>query len=115
MTLVPDRPIESDPEFQRLWADDDHEHEMSEPDDNECKFHLKWIGMDEYLSFDNGIVADTRDEMDRLVDFWIYEDGLEIKQHPHNGIQSDTSGAGALQISAGIHDWNCNGEVEWDE
>lgn len=89
---VPDRPIESDPEFQRLWGDDDHQHQMDEVEDNETQFNLHWFGMDEYLSFDNGIIADTRDEMDRLVDFWIREDGLDIKQHPHNGVQSDTDG-----------------------
>ena len=87
---IPDRPIESDPEFQRLWGDDDHQHSMDYPDDNDTQFNLHWFGMDEYLSFDNGIIADTREEMDRLVDFWIYEDGLEIKQHPHNGLESDT-------------------------
>ena len=89
---VPDRPIESDPEFQRLWGDDDHQHQMDEVEDNDTQFNLHWFGMDEYLSFDNGIIADTRDEMDRLVDFWIREDGLDIKQHPHNGVQSDTAG-----------------------
>jgi len=89
---VPDRPIESDPEFQRLWGDDDHQHQMDEVEDNDTQFNLHWFGMDEYLSFDNGIIADTRDEMDRLVDFWIREDGLDIKQHPHNGVQSDTDG-----------------------
>jgi hypothetical protein len=92
MCDVPDRPIESDPEFQRLWGDDDHQHQMDEVEDNDTQFNLHWFGMDEYLSFDNGIIADTRDEMDRLVDFWIREDGLDIKQHPHNGVQSDTDG-----------------------
>ena len=89
---VPDRPIESAPEFQRLWGDDDHQHQMDEVEDNDTQFNLHWFGMDEYLSFDNGIIADTRHEMDRLVDFWIREDGLAIKQHPHNGVQSDTDG-----------------------
>ena len=89
---IPDRPIESDPEWQRLWGDDDHEHSMDYPDDNDTQFNLHWFGVDEYKSFDNGIIADTRDEMDQLVDFWIYEDGFEIKQHPHNGKESDIQG-----------------------
>tara|TARA_R110002074_G_scaffold104047_1_gene224624 strand:- start:260 stop:661 length:402 start_codon:yes stop_codon:yes gene_type:complete len=89
---VPDRPISADPNFQRMWGDDDYVHEMDEVEDNDTQFNLHWFGMDEYLSFDNGIIADTRDEMDRLVDFWIREDNLEIKQHPHNGKESDVHG-----------------------
>ena len=96
MPDVPDRPIEDDPEFQRLWGDCDHVQAMEDPDGNDTQFKLHWFGMEEYLSFDNGIIADTRQEMDRLVDFWIHEDGLEIKQHPHDGRESDTT-AGMVQ------------------
>ena len=60
MRDVPDRPIEDDPEFQRLWGDCDHAHEMDEPDENDTRFKLTWAGMDEYKSFDNGIIARLR-------------------------------------------------------
>jgi hypothetical protein len=89
---VPDRPISADPNFQRLWGDDDHVHEMDEPDQNDTQFNLHWFGMDEYLSFDSGLIADTRDEMDRLVDLLVNECDLEVKQHPHNGEESDVHG-----------------------
>ena len=91
MPDVPDRPISADPEFQRLWGDDDHVHTMEDPEENDTRFKLTWIGMDDYKSFDNGIIADTREEMDRLVDFFVYEDGLAVMQYPHDGKQSDTS------------------------
>ena len=91
MPDVPDRPISADPEFQRLWGDDDHVHAMDDPEQNDTRFILTWVGMVEYKSFDNGIIADTRQEIDRLVDFWIYEDGLQIKQYRHDGSVSDTS------------------------
>jgi hypothetical protein len=48
--------------------------------------------MDEYLSFDSGLIADTRDEMDRLVDLLRNECGLEVSQHPHNSEESDVQG-----------------------
>jgi hypothetical protein len=89
---IPERPIENDPEWQRLWGDDDHEHLMELPNDNDVEFRLNWFGVDEYKSFDSGLIAETRDEMDLLVDFWIHEDGLEIKQHLHNGEESDING-----------------------
>ena len=89
---VPDRPISADPNFQRMWGDDDHVHEMDKPESNDTQFNLHWFGMDEYLSFDSGLIADTRDEMDRLVDLLRNECGLEVVQHPHNGEESDVQG-----------------------
>jgi hypothetical protein len=107
MPDVPDRPISADPEFKRLWGDDDHVHAMDDPNDNDTQFKLTWVGMDEYKSFDNGIIADTRQEMDRLVDFWVYEDGLEIMQHRHDGKESDTS---ADMVPADVIEGNPSGQ-----
>ena len=107
MPDVPDRPISADPEFQRLWGDDDHVHAMDDSEENDIRFKLTWVGMDEYKSFDNGIIADTRQEMDRLCDFWIYEDGLEIKQYPHDGKESDTS---ADMVPADVIEGNPSGQ-----
>ena len=59
--------------------------------DNDTVFSIHWYGISEYKGWDSGIVADTRDEMDRIVDYWINEDGLRLVQLPHDGMVSDVS------------------------
>ena len=106
MTNIPDRPIESDPEFQRLWGDDIDQTtcptcnadmvdfrdvgksfilcqhcDLDKPRNNDVNFNLHWYGMDSYQSFDNGLVSESREDMAELQVWWAENFHWEIRQH----------------------------------
>jgi hypothetical protein len=106
MTFTPDRPIESDPEFQRLWGDGvdqttcpvckcdmvDYRDfgksyilcphcDLHQPLNNEVDFFLRWYGMDEYQSFDNGLVSESRKDMAELQVWWSENFHWEIREY----------------------------------
>jgi len=100
--IEPERPIETDPAFQAMWGDPDlcpkcdtelrdlHDSghsflvcphcDLGEPKNNDVRFVLNWYGMDEWQSFDNGLVEETRQGMVDLQDWWAENLHLEIRQ-----------------------------------
>jgi len=123
--LVPDRPIESDPEFQRLWGDDIDQTtcptcksdmvdfrdsgrgfilcphcDLGKPKNNHVNFNLHWYGMDEYQTFENGLVSESRADMADLQKWWAENFHWQIREY-QNG----------AYVPADI--WDCNESGQW--
>lgn len=103
--FVPDRPVEDDPVFQRMWGDADlcpncdaemrnirdNDHpcllcphcDLDEPFNNDVRFNLHFYGMTECQGFENGIIDDSRADMYETQKWWKENLQWEIAEY-HN-------------------------------